>query len=301
MDTKDTKVDNRPPRSEGGEGKKSWQPSNKYKNYHGFKKDKFQHKNNKFHKDKHHKHHNKQNDSRNNTSSSKNWNASSRPDESAADELTETVNATTNTSDNTTKNDNGNASEQIIDEEIAKELSLLQNEFQVPLKTSFPTSVSSSEMDKKFRNNNNGNNNNRNSNNHRSDQSSKGGNISRSNTKQTGSIKQSSTGSGKVTTALEQENEWNFEADYNDHFETPLIAYQDLHLFLTSVITRHLHLSASTCTIYDPYFCQGRMVEYLQSLGFSHIINHNQDFYEDIRQKKVPGNFYKQFIKWISG
>ena len=59
---------------------------------------------------------------------------------------------------------------------------------------------------------------------------------------------------------------WNFAADYNDHFETPLVAYQDILPVLQSIATakgKNLH----DLIVYDPYYCKGQMVKHLQSLG----------------------------------
>jgi hypothetical protein len=80
---------------------------------------------------------------------------------------------------------------------------------------------------------------------------------------------------------------WNFEVDYNDHFETPKQAYVDLLPWLDSICTQ-LHKNRGELQIYDPYYCQGKMKEYLGELGFTQVINENRDFYEDVRRSKVP-------------
>jgi len=74
-----------------------------------------------------------------------------------------------------------------------------------------------------------------------------------------------------------------FEVDYNDHFETPLVAYEDLRPFL-----RWLFAKRPDGVIYDPYFCAGRMREYLRKLDFRNVINENVDFYNNVAQNKVP-------------
>ncbi len=83
--------------------------------------------------------------------------------------------------------------------------------------------------------------------------------------------------------------DWAFEVDYNDHFETPLVAYEDLKNALLE-IARNLGKSAEELVIYDPYYCQGNMVSRLQSLGFKNIVNRNRDFYKDVKNKTLPGN-----------
>ena len=77
---------------------------------------------------------------------------------------------------------------------------------------------------------------------------------------------------------------WNFAVDYNDHFETPLNAYQDILPVLQCIADKKGKL-IQDLILYDPYYCKGRMVEYLQSLGirkgthefyclFSYHLNH---------------------------
>jgi hypothetical protein len=81
---------------------------------------------------------------------------------------------------------------------------------------------------------------------------------------------------------------WNFAVDYNDHFETPAVAYQDLKPALI-VLAKHLGKSPADLVIYDPYWCQGSMVELLKDQGFPNVINRNRDFYADIAKKVIPG------------
>ena len=86
---------------------------------------------------------------------------------------------------------------------------------------------------------------------------------------------------------------WNFKADYNDHFETPLQAYQDLLPVLRTLST-HLYNgsedSLMKLNVFDPYFCLGSMKEMLQTLGIPKVINRNRDFYKDIINKDIPGH-----------
>jgi hypothetical protein len=83
---------------------------------------------------------------------------------------------------------------------------------------------------------------------------------------------------------------WNFAVDYNDHFETPLVAYEDLRPFLT-LATQHAGKAApADLCLYDPYFCQGQMVALLKQAGFPKVINRNRDFYKDIAKGQVPAH-----------
>ena len=82
--------------------------------------------------------------------------------------------------------------------------------------------------------------------------------------------------------------EWNFEVDYNDHFETPPVAYADLKHVLDELCAK-LGKTSEQLIIYDPYWCKGNMVNHLSALGYSNVINRNRDFYNDIRCKQIPG------------
>lgn len=74
-----------------------------------------------------------------------------------------------------------------------------------------------------------------------------------------------------------------YETDYNDHFETPLAAYQDVMPLISLLLDDDL-----SRRVYDPYFCQGQAKEHLQSLGLQKVIHHKRDFYKDIRNNHVP-------------
>ena len=55
---------------------------------------------------------------------------------------------------------------------------------------------------------------------------------------------------------------WAFEVDYNDHFETPKKAYEDLLPFL-SAISKHCTAAPKNLNdliVYDPYYCKGSVV-----------------------------------------
>jgi hypothetical protein len=85
-----------------------------------------------------------------------------------------------------------------------------------------------------------------------------------------------------------------YETDYNDHFETPVVAYEDVAVFLdwvNSTKTDSPHCSnnnRSDLILYDPYYCQGRTARLFQELGFTNIIHEKRDFYHDIKTNQVP-------------
>ena len=104
---------------------------------------------------------------------------------------------------------------------------------------------------------------------------------------------------------------YSFATDYNDHFETPHIAYVDIYNILCE-FAKTINKPIQDLVIYDPYFCDGTMKEYLtsmgtvcdfsiyisfivvtvhcaDSIGFVNIVNNNRDFYSDIKHGCVPG------------
>jgi hypothetical protein len=92
-----------------------------------------------------------------------------------------------------------------------------------------------------------------------------------------------------------------YETDYNDHFETPDVAYQDVAVFLDWINSAKAKGSTNTTTttnggnrsdliLYDPYYCQGRTARLFRDLGFTSIIHEKRDFYHDIESNQVPSH-----------
>jgi len=81
---------------------------------------------------------------------------------------------------------------------------------------------------------------------------------------------------------------WSFTTDYNDHFETPEVAYFDIYNVLSGIAAK-LNKPVEDLIIYDPYYCDGAMKATLLGIGFRHVINENRDFYADIARGVVPG------------
>jgi len=76
---------------------------------------------------------------------------------------------------------------------------------------------------------------------------------------------------------------YNFEgANFLDHFETPLKAYQDIESALT-LIARDLGVKSAQLRIYDPFYCDGSVKTHLAQLGFENVYNENEDFYTSER------------------
>jgi hypothetical protein len=69
-----------------------------------------------------------------------------------------------------------------------------------------------------------------------------------------------------------ESSSWAFEVDYNDHFETPKKAYEDLLPFL-SVISKSLSATPKNIqelVVYDPYYCKGTVVS-MNLVNIEHI------------------------------
>lgn len=83
-------------------------------------------------------------------------------------------------------------------------------------------------------------------------------------------------GEGKVDTLID----FPFETDPDDHCESPLEAYKD--------ITPLLKVVGSKASIYDPYYCNGRVVQNLKDLGFDNVYNRKEDCYKVWESETCP-------------
>lgn len=67
----------------------------------------------------------------------------------------------------------------------------------------------------------------------------------------------------------------------DDHCETPIEAYGHIKPLLKKVAKTIFGLQKSKyLKIYDPYFCDGSMVEKLSRIGFPHAYNVKEDCYK---------------------
>lgn len=80
----------------------------------------------------------------------------------------------------------------------------------------------------------------------------------------------SSSYSNKIDRETSKNGIWNFDVDYNDHFETPIVAYTDIKPMLLA-LAESLGKKPEDLIIYDPYYCQGGMVMMLKGLGFPRV------------------------------
>jgi hypothetical protein len=83
--------------------------------------------------------------------------------------------------------------------------------------------------------------------------------------------------------------QWSYDTDYGDHFETPKRAYVDIKPALHELaVARGQALAA--VRVYDPYYCTGRAKKLLRRLGFEKILHRKRDFYADIAAAEVPAH-----------
>lgn len=71
-----------------------------------------------------------------------------------------------------------------------------------------------------------------------------------------------------------------YDVDPDDHCESPLEAYTDIVPLLDSYRRRIRKQSNDQLSIYDPYFCNGRVARHLESLGFPDVYNRKEDCYK---------------------
>jgi hypothetical protein len=82
-------------------------------------------------------------------------------------------------------------------------------------------------------------------------------------------------------------SDFPFETDADDHCESPHQAYQDVVPFLKDCATSSCS-SQEKLLIYDPYFCNGTVVQNLKSLGFPNVYNRKEDAYQVWGSSKYP-------------
>ena len=78
-----------------------------------------------------------------------------------------------------------------------------------------------------------------------------------------------------------------FKTEEADHAETPLLAYQHIEPALV-YLAKKLGKTKETLKIYDPYFCTGAIVRNMAQIGFTSIHNRCEDFYQVIKEGRVP-------------
>jgi hypothetical protein len=88
-------------------------------------------------------------------------------------------------------------------------------------------------------------------------------------------------------TSVDIRDEYPYEVIPDDHCETPLEAYQDISPLL-QLFAQSIQKTAASLSIYDPFFCEGSMVERVGSLGFTNVYNRKEDFYSMKSSSQLP-------------
>lgn len=93
----------------------------------------------------------------------------------------------------------------------------------------------------------------------------------------------------ELNPSKEQDEEilYPYEVQAEDHCETPIEAYEDLQCFL-NFIGEKLNKTPEQLFIYDPFFCEGSMVERMTALGYKNVYNRKEDFYQVQESNSVP-------------
>jgi len=79
-----------------------------------------------------------------------------------------------------------------------------------------------------------------------------------------------------------------FAAEDLDHCESPVAAYAHVAVVLAHVAKLLGKARPGDLRIYDPYYCDGSVKRHLAALGFPRVYNEPVDFYEEVRQGRVP-------------
>lgn len=102
---------------------------------------------------------------------------------------------------------------------------------------------------------------------------------------------ESSNSTCQVTITLfdssQDDKSYPYQISDDDHCETPLEAYQDICNILEEY-AKSINKTRESLIIYDPYFCEGSMIERLKDLGFYSVYNKKEDFYQQIQLQQIP-------------
>eukprot|EP00560_Eucampia_antarctica_P007993 CAMPEP_0197831726 /NCGR_PEP_ID=MMETSP1437-20131217/11733_1 /TAXON_ID=49252 ORGANISM="Eucampia antarctica, Strain CCMP1452" /NCGR_SAMPLE_ID=MMETSP1437 /ASSEMBLY_ACC=CAM_ASM_001096 /LENGTH=519 /DNA_ID=CAMNT_0043434763 /DNA_START=15 /DNA_END=1574 /DNA_ORIENTATION=+ len=83
------------------------------------------------------------------------------------------------------------------------------------------------------------------------------------------------------------ESNFPYPTDSDDHCESPTNAYLDIVPLLNKIAEVN-SVSSKELAIYDPYYCNGSVIENLASLGFSNVYNRKEDCYAKWESKSAP-------------
>lgn len=87
--------------------------------------------------------------------------------------------------------------------------------------------------------------------------------------------------------SMDPTDTYPYPVDEADHCETTFTSYE-LILPLLEYLAKALNKTKENLKIYDPYYCEGSMVEVMHSLGFMDVYNRKEDFYSRITARNLP-------------
>lgn len=99
-------------------------------------------------------------------------------------------------------------------------------------------------------------------------------------------IKQMKKLEGEEADSNESGPSFPYPTNPDDHCETPLESYQDIAPILDEL--SKAKGGKSKLRIYDPYYCNGSVVNHLESLGYEDVYNCKEDCYSVWEANKVP-------------
>ena len=74
--------------------------------------------------------------------------------------------------------------------------------------------------------------------------------------------------------------EFPFDVDPDDHCESPFQAYRDICPLLEELLRIEGTKTKDDFAIYDPYYCNGSVIQHLNELGFPNVYNKKEDCYQ---------------------
>lgn len=83
-------------------------------------------------------------------------------------------------------------------------------------------------------------------------------------------------------------NDYPYPVEGDDHCESPLEAYQDIKHVLDLYNQQVIRKLPGDFAIYDPYFCEGSVIERLTATGYPNVYNRKEDFYTTMRLRAIP-------------
>ena len=89
-----------------------------------------------------------------------------------------------------------------------------------------------------------------------------------------------------------------FPVDPDDHCESPSDSYRDIQPILDELVQITGKTSKDNLAIYDPYYCNGSVVKYLNDLGYTNVYNKKEDCYQTWSTKQEREKLEQPYPKY---